>query len=136
MLSTLKRSLQGKRILNLAGGADKLVSHRFTKPFLDWLKDAASPHGIFGNEGLVVEEIGWTRDGSGHGCRHGPIYRRVAAKLGHRTIGQIIQDLIGRTHLHDSAGFELPVSYRTEMTRPKDEMRQEYKYWLYSYCRF
>ena len=57
LLSTLKRSLQGKRILNLAGGADKLVPHRFTKPFLNWLKDAASPHGIFGNEGLVVEEI-------------------------------------------------------------------------------
>lgn len=64
LLSTLKRSLQGKRILNLAGGADKLVPHRFTKPFLNWLKDAASPHGIFGNEGLVVEEIVY--DGVGH----------------------------------------------------------------------
>lgn len=64
LLSTLKRSLQGKRILNLAGGADKLVPHRLTKPFLDWLKDAASPHGIFGNEGLVIEEIVY--DGVGH----------------------------------------------------------------------
>lgn len=60
----MKRSFQGKRILSLAGGADKHVPHRFTKPSADWLKDAAFPHGIFGNEGLVVEEI--VSDGVGH----------------------------------------------------------------------
>lgn len=64
LMSALKKFLQGKRILNLAGGADKLVPHRFTKPFLNWLQDAASPQGIFRNEGLVVEEIVY--NGVGH----------------------------------------------------------------------
>lgn len=64
LTSTLRRPLQGKRILNLAGGVDKLVPHRFAKPFLSWLIDAASPHGIFGNGGPVVEEIVY--DGVGH----------------------------------------------------------------------
>lgn len=60
----MKSSLQGKGILSLAVREDKHVPHRFTKPPADWLKGAASPHGIFGNEGLVVEEIFY--DGVGH----------------------------------------------------------------------
>lgn len=40
------------------------MPNRFTKPYADWLKDAASLPGIFENRGLIVEEIVY--DAVGH----------------------------------------------------------------------
>jgi pimeloyl-ACP methyl ester carboxylesterase len=38
-------ALHGKRILNLAGGADRLVPYSCGKAFLDWLKERTGPCG-------------------------------------------------------------------------------------------
>lgn len=54
----------GKRILNLSGGADKMVPYEFTVPFISWLKTAVVPGGILGDGGTVVEDI--VLDGVGH----------------------------------------------------------------------
>ena len=60
----MKRTLQGKRILNLAGGADKLVPYKQSEPFLRWLKQAIGPNGWFQNGDVVLEDIVF--DGVGH----------------------------------------------------------------------
>jgi len=64
LIPLLKRSLGGKRILNLAGGADKLVPYKHSEPFMKWLKRAVSPHGWFKDGGVFVEDIVF--DGVGH----------------------------------------------------------------------
>lgn len=64
LMITMKNLLYGKRILNLAGGADKMVPYKFTVPFIRWLKDAVGPSGISADGGTVVEDI--TFDGVGH----------------------------------------------------------------------
>lgn len=64
LILTMKNLLYGKRILNLAGGADKLVPYKFTVPFICWLKDAVAPSGLSGEGGTVVEDIVF--DGVGH----------------------------------------------------------------------
>lgn len=64
LIITMKNLLNGKRILNLAGGADKMVPYKFTVPFIRWLKDAVGPSGISGDGGTVVEDIAF--DGVGH----------------------------------------------------------------------
>ncbi len=64
LISTLEISLQGKRILNLAGGADKLVPYRFTKPFINRLQNATALSGLLRKGGLVVEDIVY--EGIGH----------------------------------------------------------------------
>lgn len=60
----IKRTLYGKRILNLSGGADKLVPYAMAKPFLDWLKGITMPGGAFSDSGLLLEDI--IIDGVGH----------------------------------------------------------------------
>ena len=60
----LKNSLQGKKILNLAGGDDKLVPYRCGEPFLKWLKNAIGPDGCFATGGVVLEDTVF--DGVGH----------------------------------------------------------------------
>ena len=57
LLPLMKRSLQGKRILNLAGGADPLVPYRCGKPFLRWLKNATASNGWFSEGSVVFEDI-------------------------------------------------------------------------------
>lgn len=64
LILKMKNLLRGKRILNLAGGADKMVPYKFTVPFIRWLKDAAAPSGLSGDGGTVVEDIVF--DGVGH----------------------------------------------------------------------
>lgn len=63
-LSTMKSLLHGKRILNLAGGADKLVPYRCAEPFMRWLKKATAPNGAFSEGEMVVEDIVF--EGVGH----------------------------------------------------------------------
>ena len=60
----LKSTLQNKRILNLAGGADKLVPYKCSEPFLHWLKIAVSPTGWFKDGNVVLEDMVF--DGVGH----------------------------------------------------------------------
>lgn len=53
----IKSSFYGKRILNLSGGADKLVPYEMGRPFLEWLKSATRSGGAFEDSGLVFEDI-------------------------------------------------------------------------------
>lgn len=64
LLPLMRRSLQGKRILNMAGAADKLVPYKCGGPFLRWLKHATASIGWFGEGGVVLEDIIF--DGVGH----------------------------------------------------------------------
>ena len=64
LLPLMKRSLQGKRILNLAGGADRLVPYKCGAPFLRWLKISTASNGWFSEGGVVFEDIIF--DGVGH----------------------------------------------------------------------
>lgn len=60
----LGRCLGGKKILNLSGGADKLVPHRCGKSFLTWFGNAIAPGGWFTDGGIFFEDIIF--DGVGH----------------------------------------------------------------------
>lgn len=53
----LTQCLAGKKILNLAGGADKLVPYHAGKAFLTWLKEAIAPNGWFGDGAVYLEDI-------------------------------------------------------------------------------
>jgi len=64
LMPLMKSSLYGKRILNMAGGADKLVPYKCSEPFLSWLKDATAPNGWLGGGNVVLEDIVF--DGVGH----------------------------------------------------------------------
>ena len=64
LVPLLQRCLGGKRILNLAGGADKLVPYKHAEPFLKWLKRAIGPQGWFSDGGVVLQDIVF--DGVGH----------------------------------------------------------------------
>ena len=57
LLPLMKRCLQGKRILNMAGGADKLVPYKCGEPLLRWLKIATASNGWFNQGGVVLEDI-------------------------------------------------------------------------------
>lgn len=64
LMPLMKSSLQGKRILNMAGGADKLVPYKCSESFMRWLKNATSPSGWFSDGDVVLEDIVF--DGVGH----------------------------------------------------------------------
>ena len=64
LLPLMKSSLQGKRILNLAGGADKLVPYSCGEPFLKWLKNSTAKGGWFDDGAVTVEDIVF--EGVGH----------------------------------------------------------------------
>ncbi|KAJ9296999.1 hypothetical protein DTO271G3_4760 [Paecilomyces variotii] len=49
--------LAGKRILNLSGGADKLVPYKRGEAVLTWLKKAVGPEGWFADGGVHFEDI-------------------------------------------------------------------------------
>ncbi|KAL2003587.1 hypothetical protein VTN02DRAFT_3253 [Thermoascus thermophilus] len=53
----LTRCLAGKRILNLSGGADKLVPYHRGESILTWLKKAIAPGGWFADGGVSFEDI-------------------------------------------------------------------------------
>ncbi|KAF4222578.1 hypothetical protein CNMCM5878_003616 [Aspergillus fumigatiaffinis] len=53
----LRRCLAGKKILNLSGGADKLVPYHRGEVFLTWLKKAIAPHGWFADGAVTFEDI-------------------------------------------------------------------------------
>ncbi|KAI9373237.1 hypothetical protein BJX61DRAFT_396473 [Aspergillus egyptiacus] len=51
------RCLAGKKILNLSGGADKLVPYHKGETFLTWLKQAIGPEGWFADGAVTLEDI-------------------------------------------------------------------------------
>jgi pimeloyl-ACP methyl ester carboxylesterase len=53
----LTRSLARKRILNISGGADKLVPYHRSEPILTWLKKAIAPGGWFADGGVYFEDL-------------------------------------------------------------------------------
>lgn len=53
----LTRCLAGKKILNLSGGADKLVPYHRGEAILTWLKKAIAPGGWFADGGVSIEDI-------------------------------------------------------------------------------
>ncbi|KIW11644.1 hypothetical protein PV08_10946 [Exophiala spinifera] len=57
VIPIMARCLGNKRILNLSGGSDKLVSYQHSKPFLDWLKKSIEKGGWFEGSGLYLEDI-------------------------------------------------------------------------------
>ncbi len=71
LMPLMESSLQGKRILNMAGGADRLVPYKCSEPFLSWLKNATTPNGWFGNGKMVFEDIVF--DGVGHEMSSGMV---------------------------------------------------------------
>lgn len=64
LLPLMQKHLARKRILNMAGGADKLVPYAESKPFLDWLKAAIGPGGWYAGHGVQVEDKVY--EGVGH----------------------------------------------------------------------
>ncbi|EEP82098.1 predicted protein [Uncinocarpus reesii 1704] len=60
----MRRCLGGKRILNIAGGSDKLVPYSRGEPFLSWLKRAIAPHGWFADGKTSLEDVIF--EGAGH----------------------------------------------------------------------
>lgn len=67
----MKSCLQGKRILNLAGGADRLVPYKCAEPFLTWLKKAIAKDGWFKDSGVLLEDIVF--EGVGHEMSEGMV---------------------------------------------------------------
>ena len=64
LILIMKEKLAGKRILNMAGGADKLVPYAAGEPFLTWLKKAIAKDGWFSGSNVVLEDKIF--DGVGH----------------------------------------------------------------------
>ena len=64
LVPLMRHCLQGKRILNLAGGADRLVPYKCAEPFLAWLKRAIDNEGWFKDGDVLVEDMIF--DGVGH----------------------------------------------------------------------
>ena len=61
---TLTKCLAGKKIMNLSGGADKLVPYHRGEPLLTWLKNAIRPGGWFEDGSVSLEDIIF--EGVGH----------------------------------------------------------------------
>ncbi|OQU95128.1 hypothetical protein CLAIMM_01377 [Cladophialophora immunda] len=64
LLPVMTRCFGNKRLLNLSGGADKLVPYAHSKPFIDWLKAISGKGGWFEGSGFVLEDVVF--EGIGH----------------------------------------------------------------------
>ncbi|KLJ11926.1 hypothetical protein EMPG_12930 [Blastomyces silverae] len=53
----ITRCLQGKKILLISGGKDKLVPYARGEPFLTWLKKAISPGGWYADGAVTLEDL-------------------------------------------------------------------------------
>ena len=75
LIPLLRGTLQGKRILLLSGGADRLVPYKCGEPFIKWLKRAIAPGGWFEDGKMVLEDIVF--DGIGHQFSPGMVEEAV-----------------------------------------------------------
>ena len=57
LLPIMQRSFRNKRMLNMSGGADKLVPYACSRPFLQWLQKAIAPSGWFSNGNFFLQDI-------------------------------------------------------------------------------
>ncbi|KAI9699724.1 MAG: hypothetical protein M1836_002758 [Candelina mexicana] len=89
----IEKHLSGKRILNLAGGADKIVPYKCTESFMTWLKNATMEDGWFAHGACVVEDMVF--DDVGHEMT--PAMVREAMRFIRETLGD------GLTNHDDSA---------------------------------
>ncbi len=64
LVPLMSNTIKGKGILNMAGGADKLVPYRCAEPFCRWLKKATASNGWFGDGSVHFENLIY--DGVGH----------------------------------------------------------------------
>jgi len=64
LMPLMRDHLQGKRIFNVAGGADKLVPYSCSEPFMQWVKNAVQPGSWYANKEVVVKDK--TYEGVGH----------------------------------------------------------------------
>ena len=62
--SLMEKMLRGKRILNMAGGEDRLVPYKCSEPFLRWLKNAIARDGFFADGDVVLKDVVF--EGVGH----------------------------------------------------------------------
>lgn len=69
--------LEGKRVLNMAGGDDTLVPYACTRPFTSWLKRAVAKGGWFEGHGFSVVD----RVFSGVGHQFSPDMQRAAVEF-------------------------------------------------------
>lgn len=53
----LGRALEGKKVLCLSGGKDKLVPYECSKPFLEWVKRAVGKGGKCADQGIEITDI-------------------------------------------------------------------------------
>ncbi|KAL8718934.1 MAG: hypothetical protein Q9225_003996 [Loekoesia sp. 1 TL-2023] len=74
LLPLMKRFLQSKRILNLSGGADRLVPYKCGEAFIEWLKSAAAPGGWFADK-FHIEDLVF--DGVGHEMSTGMVVETI-----------------------------------------------------------
>ncbi|KAL9105077.1 MAG: hypothetical protein Q9163_000090 [Psora crenata] len=65
LLPEMQRSFRDKRMLNMSGGADKLVPYACSQPFLQWIKRAITPSsGWFSDSNFHLHDIVF--EGVGH----------------------------------------------------------------------
>lgn len=87
LLPLMKRCIQGKRVLNLSGSADKLVPYKCGEAFIQWLRAAAAPGSWFAN-GINLEDIVF--DGVGHQMSPAMVKEAI------RFIEETLQDHLGK----------------------------------------
>lgn len=82
LLPLMKLYIQGKRVLNLSGSADKLVPYKCGAAFIQWLRAAAAPGSWFAN-GIHLEDIVF--DDIGHQMSPGMVKEAI------RFVGETLQ---------------------------------------------
>jgi hypothetical protein len=90
----LNKILAHKVILNLSGGADKLVPYACSAPFLTFLKSAISPEGWWKDNGLVLDDRIF--EGVGHECTEKMQDAAVSF------IGDVLAGEVGRRGVRES----------------------------------
>lgn len=71
----MRRCFAGKKMLNVAGGSDKLVPYIRSKPFLTWFKRAIAPAGWFAEGRVSLEDIVF--EGAGHEVTPGMVTESI-----------------------------------------------------------
>ena len=93
LMPLLKTHLQNKRILNLAGGSDRLVPYKCSEPFLRWLKAATAPiTGWFKDGNVVLEDMVF--EGVGHEMSAGMV--KEVHRFVCQTLDQSSRPVLGR----------------------------------------
>lgn len=90
----LNEILANKNILNLSGGADKLVPYAMSEPFLRFMKKAIGPDGWWTENGLVLDD----RIFNGVGHEATPAMVKASVEF----IGDVLAGEVGRRGVRES----------------------------------